>query len=179
MARIQPLDPAAATGATKETFNSIQGALGGVPGMFRTVGQSPASLQAMWGFFGAMGQSTVPPAVRERIALAIGQANDCGYCLAAHSALAKKAGVADAEVMAARKGTSTDPKADAAVKFAVAILERKGHVSDADVGAVRKAGYSDAEVLEILSVVVQNVYTNWVNHVAQTAIDFPAAPALK
>lgn len=179
MPRIQPLDPASTTGRAKETFTSIQGALGGVPAMFRTLGHSPASLQAMWSFFGAMGQSSLPPALRERIALWVGETNSCTYCVNAHSVLGKKAGLADDQLLAARKGQAEDPRSAAALRFTTALLERKGHVTDTEFAAVRQAGFSDAEILDILSVVMQNIYTNWVNHVADTASDFPAAPALR
>jgi len=166
MARIQPVEVSEAQGKVKETFGQIERGLGRVPGMFRTLGRSPAALQAMWGFFGAMGGSTLPAKLREQIALAVGQANGCGYCVDAHAAIGKHAGLTDAEV-------------EAALHFASALLEKKGHVSDADVAAVRAAGFDDGQVLEILAVVMQNVFTNWVNHVAETASDFPPAPALR
>ncbi|MGD9690915.1 MAG: carboxymuconolactone decarboxylase family protein [Phycisphaerales bacterium] len=178
MSRIQPIDPAAATGKTRELFDSIKGALGGVPNVFRVTGQSPAALGALWGVFGAMNSASIPASLREQIALSVGETNGCDYCVAAHSVLGKHAGLRDADVQAARHGNAADPKAAAALAFASAVLEHKGHVRDADLAAVRAAGYSDAQVMEIVAAVVQNVFTNWVNHVAQTPVDFPAAPAL-
>jgi len=179
MARIQPVEVSEAQGKVKETFGQIERGLGRVPGMFRTLGRSPAALQAMWGFFGAMGGSTLPAKLREQIALAVGQANGCGYCVDAHAAIGKHAGLTDAEVEAARRWRAGDARSQAALHFASALLEKKGHVSDADVAAVRAAGFDDGQVLEILAVVMQNVFTNWVNHVAETASDFPPAPALR
>lgn len=179
MPRIQPVDVATAQGQARETFASIQGALGGVPAMFRTLGHAPATLQALWGVFGAMGTSTLPPSLREQIALAVGQTNGCTYCVNAHTALGKKAGLADTDLLDARRGNAADAKARAGLRFALAVLERKGHVSDADIAAARSAGYTEGEVLDIVGVVVQNVFTNWINHVADTPLDFPAAPALR
>ncbi len=178
MPRIQPVELTAAQGQTKEILDSIRGAMGGVPAMFSTIGHSPATLRAMWGFFGAMSQSRLPGTLREQIALAVGQANDCGYCLAAHSALGKSAGLKDEDILSARRGSASDPRAAAALRFAAAVLERKGHVSDSDVAAVRAAGHGDAEILEIVAVVVQNIFTNWINHVTQVTPDFPVAPPL-
>ncbi len=179
MARIQPVDVASVQGSVKEAFGQIDRALGRVPAMFKTLGQSRAALGAMWGFFGAMGLSRLPAKLREQIALAVGETNGCTYCVNAHAALGKHAGLTDGDVLAARHwqaGTSRDA---AALTFASAVLEKKGHVSDGDVSAVKAAGFDDAEVLEIVAVVVQNVFTNWVNHVAGTVSDFPAAPALR
>ncbi len=178
MSRITAIDPASAQGKSKEILDQIKGALGSVPNLFRTAAHSPASLQALWGIFGAMGQSHLPAKIREQIALAVGQSNGCDYCVSAHTALGKGAGLSDSDLIAARRGQSADAKSAAAIKFSLAIVERKGHVSDADLAAVKGAGFGDAEILEILTVTVQNIFTNYLNHVAQTAIDFPAAPKL-
>ena len=124
-------------------------------------------------------QTSLSAKLREQIALSVGESNQCGYCVAAHSAIGKGAGLSDGELNAARMGQSADPKDAAALKFASSIVEKRGHVSDSEVAAVKAAGYNDAQVIEILAVTVQNIFTNYVNHVAQTAVDFPAAPALK
>ena len=72
----------------------------------------------------------------------------------------------------ARKGSSTDAKAAAAVGFAVEVARTRGGVSDADIAAVKDAGYSEAQIVEIVALVVENVFTNFLNRVAQTDIDF-------
>ena len=73
-----------------------------------------------------------------------------------------------------RQGGSLDPKADAAVRFAAKVVRERGHVSDADVQAVRMAGYDDAQIVEIVQHVALNTWTNYMNEVARTEIDFPA-----
>ena len=82
-----------------------------------------------------------------------------------------------AEIAANRRGGSTDAKADAAVHFAVAVTEQRGRVDSASLEAVKAAGYSEAELLEIIGAVALNVLTNSVNNVAQTDVDFPAVSA--
>jgi alkylhydroperoxidase family enzyme len=57
------------------------------------------------------------------------------------------------------------------------VVETRGQVSDADVASIRLAGYSDAEVVEIVLHVALNTLTNYVNEVAETTIDFPAVKA--
>ena len=70
-------------------------------------------------------------------------------------------------------------KADAAVRFAVAVTDARGHVSDNQLAAVKAAGYTDAEVVEIILAVALNTFTNYLNEVAQTEIDFPVVSAMR
>lgn len=79
----------------------------------------------------------------------------------------------DAEITANRNGASNDPKADSAVRFAAKITSARGHISDADLSAVRIAGYDDAQIIEIVQHVALNTWTNYMNEVAGTDIDFP------
>ena len=85
----------------------------------------------------------------------------------------------DAEITANRNGASNDPKADAAVRFAVAVTRSRGHVAEADLSAVRNAGYSDAQVIEIVQHVALNTWTNYFNEVFGTDIDFPVVQTRK
>ena len=72
-----------------------------------------------------------------------------------------------------RNGASNDPKADAAVRFAAKVVRLRGRVSEGDVSAVKLAGYSDAQIIEIVQHVALNTWTNYINEVAKTEIDFP------
>jgi uncharacterized peroxidase-related enzyme len=158
----------------------VQKQLGSVPNLFRLVSTSPAVLEGWLAFSAALGKGRLSAQTRERIALAVSEVNGCGYCLSAHSYLAKRvAKLDDAEITANRNGGSNDPKADAAVRFAVEIVRARGHVGDADLAAVRAAGYDDSEVIEIVFQVALMTWTNYMNEVAQTDIDFPVVTARK
>lgn len=161
--------------ASRPQFDAVRKQLGVVPNLMKVLGNSPAGLHGYLSLNGALAKGTLDAKTGERIALAVAEINACGYCLAAHSYLARNAAkLDDAEIAANRKGGSNDPKADAAVRFAVSIVRERGHVSDAAVRAVRDAGYSDAQLVEIVVHVALNTLTNYVNEVAQTEIDFPA-----
>ncbi len=161
--------------ATRPLLDAVKKQLGVVPNLMKVVGNSPAALGGYLALSGALAKGALGAKTGERIALAIAEVNACSYCLAAHSYLGKNvAKLDDAEIAASRSGTSNDPKADAAVRFAVSVALERGHVSDAAVRAVKNAGYSDAEVMEIVVHVALNTLTNYVNEVAQTEIDFPA-----
>ena len=148
--------------------------------MFRLVSTSPAALEGYLGLSGALGKGELPAATRERIALAVAEINGCGYCLSAHTYLGKNvAKLDDAEIAANRQGGSNDRKADAAVRFAANVVRERGHVREEDVKAVKDAGYSDAQIIEIVLHVALNTWTNYINEVAKTDIDFPAVKVEK
>jgi uncharacterized peroxidase-related enzyme len=161
-------------------LDAVKQMLGVVPNLFRMVANSPAALDGYVGMLGALARGKLAAATQERIALAVAEANGCDYCLSAHSWLGKNvAHLDEAEMDANRRGASNDPRAEAAVRFARLVMERRGHVSDAELQAVRDAGYGDAEVIEIVQHVALNTWTNYVNNVARTTIDFPVVSARK
>ena len=164
--------------ASQPLLQAVKKQFGVVPNLFRLVGSSPAALEGYLGLNGALGKGALEAPTRARIALAVAEVNGCDYCLSAHSYLGKNlTKLSDAEIAANRNGHSADAKADAAVGFAVKIVNARGHVSDADIKAVKDAGYDDAQVIEIVLHVALNTLTNYVNEVAKTAIDFPAVAA--
>src|SRR5208282_955396 len=158
-------------------LDAVGAQLGVIPNLFRLVGQSPAALEGYLGLMGAL-TKTLDVKTRERIALAVAQVNGCDYCLSAHSYLGLNlAKITPEEVALNRKGQSGDAKADAAVRFAAKIVRERGHITDADIKAVRDAGFSDGQIVEIVSVVAENIFTNLLNVVAETDIDFPVVRA--
>jgi len=161
-------------------LEAVNKQLGMVPNLFRLVSNSPQALEGYLALSGALSKGALPAATRERVALAVAEINSCNYCLSAHTYLGKNlAKLDDAEITANRNGASNDPKADAAVRFAAQVTRTRGHISEADLAAVRHAGYSDAQVIEIVQHVALNTWTNYVNEVFKTDIDFPVIEARK
>ena len=168
----------AAPVASQAMLHAVEKQLGSAPNLFRLVATSPAALEGYLGMSGALAKGSLSAPTRERIALAVAEVNGCGYCLAAHSYLGKNlAHLDDAEIASNRDGHSKDAKADAAVHFAAKVAQARGHVDEKDVQAVRTAGYTDAQVIEIVQHVALNTWTNYINEVAKTDIDFPEVPA--
>jgi uncharacterized peroxidase-related enzyme len=167
----------AAPAAAQPLLQAVMKQIGSAPNLFRIIATSPAALEGYLSLSGALAKGALDAATRERIALAVAQINGCGYCLAAHTYLGKHvAKLSDSEVEANRSGRSEDAKANAAVAFASKVTKERGAVSDADFAAVRAAGYSDAEIVEIVTHVALNTLTNYINEVLKTDIDFPAVP---
>ena len=177
MTRITPVNPETANAKTTEILAAVKKKMGKVPNIVGTLANSAATANAYLNFSGALA-GTLTPTLRERLALVTGQANDCGYCLAAHTLMGKGVGLSDDQIIAAREGTADDAKEAAAVAFAQNIVQQRGKVEDADVQAVRSAGYGDGEITEIIANVALNLFTNYFNHVTDPVIDFPAAPEL-
>ena len=170
----------AAPQASRSLLEAVKKQLGVAPNLFRMVASSPAALEGYIGLMGALGKGALPAATHERIALAVAEANGCDYCLSAHTYLGKNvAKLDDAEMAANRNGASNDPQADAAVRFARIVLEQRGHVSDDDLRAIKAAGYTEAQIIEVVQHVALNTWTNYINSVAQTGIDFPVVSARK
>lgn len=180
MPRIKALDPETTTGKSKDLFNAIQGKLGMVPNMMRTMGNSPAVLNGYLALNGALGEGKLGAKLGELIAIAVANANSCAYCNAAHSFIGEKLVHIDANAIAdARAGKSDTEKIGAALDFARMVVEKRGMVSDADLDAVRDAGYDDAGIAEIVAHVGLNILTNYFNNTAQTVVDFPEAELIE
>ena len=163
--------------ASKATLDAVHAQLGVVPNLFRLIANSPHALDGYMGFSGAL-KKVLDVKTRERIALAVAQVNGCDYCLSAHTYLGLNlAKISPEEIAMNRRGGSSDAKADAAVRFAADVAEKRGHVSDDAIAAVKAAGYSDAQIVEIVALVAENVFTNFLNEMAGTEIDFPVVRA--
>jgi uncharacterized peroxidase-related enzyme len=173
MPRITPIQPADANGKAKQLLDAVQAKLGLTPNLMKTLATSPAALEAYLNFGAALAGGSFDARFREQIALTVAQANSCEYCLAAHTALGHLAGLKPAEIVASRQARAADPRREAGLAFAKAIVVDRGEVSDATVNRVRAAGFSDGEITELVANVAINILTNYVNHIAQTIVDFP------
>ncbi len=174
MSRIAIPSLEASPDASRPLLDAVTKQLGSAPNLFRLLGVSPAALEGYLGLSGALGKGTLDVKTRNRIAMLVAELNRCDYCLSAHTYLGKNlAKLDDAELTANRDAASSDPKATAALRFARAVVTERGHVSAAELEAVKAAGYTDAQVIEIVLHVALNTLTNYLNTAAGTDIDFP------
>ena len=173
MARIHIADPQTANGEAANLLAAVQTKLGATPNFLRVLANSPAALGAFLGLHQIAEHGALDLPTRERIAVALAEQNGCQYCLSAHSAIGRKAGLSGDEIDANREGTSHDAKAAAAVVFARALVEYKGDVTQTDLDAVRAAGYGEAKIVEIIVHVGMNLLTNILGRASRVDIDFP------
>lgn len=174
MPRLSTVDPATAEPQARALLGKVERALGVTPNMMRAMANSPAVLDAYLSFSGALSKGRLPAAVQEQIALVAATENECGYCLAAHTVLGARAGLSETDLVSGRHARASDPKVEAALRFARAVITTKGFVSDDDLAEVRGAGYDDGEIGEIVAAVALNTFTNYFNSVGETQLDFPA-----
>lgn len=180
VSRLGSVEPSEATGRTKELLEAVQAKLGTTPNITKAMAASPAVLEGYLGLSGGLGAGGLDPALRERIALGVAEYNGCGYCLAVHSFVAKNvAKLPDGEIAQSRRFDSGDARVAAGLEFASTVLVNRGGVTDADLDRVRDAGYSDAEIAEIVATVALNVLTNYFNKVADVELDFPPVEAIE
>jgi len=181
MSRLQICTRDEAPAASKPVLDTIYRKMGIVPNYARLLGRNPTVLQAFTAFQDGL-SNVLNPKTRERIALAISQVNACEYCLSAHTYLATNfAKLPPEEITLNRQGQSKDEKANAAVEFSVSVAEKRGQVTDTDLNAVKAAGYAEPQIIEIIGLVAETTFLNYLNKVADTNIDFPAVtqmPAL-
>ncbi len=173
MPRIQTVDSSTATGAAADQLAATKALFGSTPNMFATAAQSPATLAAMNAFFAALGKGPLSGKIGEQIAIAIAQSNGCEYCLSAHTAIGGSHKVSAANLASARHGRSDDPKTQAAIALALEIVRTKGQVADETLAAARSAGLQDGEIVEVVGHVALNIFTNYLNNLAGTVVDFP------
>jgi uncharacterized peroxidase-related enzyme len=164
----------ASPSASQPLLETVKKQLGTVPNLFRVVGNSPAALDGYLALSSALSRGAFDARTRERIALRVAELNGCSYCLSAHTYLGKNvARLDDAELAANREGRSSDPKAEAALELASHVVHDRGHVSAASLAVARAAGLSDAQLIEVVAHVAVNTFTNYVNSLAETDVDFP------
>ncbi len=175
MPRIQPVDERTTDPNTADLLANVKRKIGRVPNIIATMANSSVVARAYLGFSQALSEGALSGRLREQIALVVGHANRCDYCLAAHTALGKRAGLSDKDTCAARQAQSDDERERRALVFAQKLVQDRGVVQDADVERLRAGGYNDGEISEIIAHVALNLFTNYFNHVAQTEIDFPVA----
>ena len=173
MSRITVIEQHTANAEQKALLDAIQGQLGMVPNFLKVFANSPVALQAFLGLHGVANAGSLTPQTRERIALALAQQNSCEYCVSAHTAIGRKAGLTGDEIAAARAGTSEDAKASIAVKLARSLIEHKGDITTAELIEAREAGYTDADIVEIITHVGMNLLTNILGKASRVDIDFP------
>jgi uncharacterized peroxidase-related enzyme len=177
--RLAAVDPATTTGKTKELLDFVQQRTGRIPNMVRLMANSPAALGAYLAMASAFRDGVLPAEQRDLVAVAVAEASGCDYTLSAVCTLARSGGRAESDIAAARRAEASDAKTTAALRFAVRLVEKQGHVTDTDVAVLRAMGFADGEIAEIVAVVILNLYRSYFNLMARPEVDFPLVTTAK
>jgi uncharacterized peroxidase-related enzyme len=173
MNSIIPLDPKTTSGPAKQLFDGVQAKLGVVPNLFRVLGNAPSALAGYLSFGAALADGGFDAKLREQIALTVAESNQCGYCLSAHTFVGRKVGLSEQDIADARHANAAGERANAILKLARSIVVRRGEVTDEELDRARAAGLSEGDVIETVANVALNIFSNYVNHIAGTVVDFP------
>lgn len=179
MSRVQIVDPKTATGDARRLLDAVHAQLGVTPNFIRVLANSPKALEGFLGLYGAAAGFALDKALQERIALAVAEGNACEYCVSAHTAIGRHAGLSNEEMLLNRQGTSADGKAAAVLAYAKALNDNLGGVTAAEFEAARAAGLSDADIVETIAVVALNIFTNLLGKATRVEIDFPKVGLLE
>jgi uncharacterized peroxidase-related enzyme len=179
MPRLTAIELSKASGRAKELFVTVESAFGTVPNVAKLMANSPSVLESFLVFSAAMNGTKIGDKLLHQIKLATSEANTCDYCNSILTHLGKQRGILIEEMLEGRKAHSHDPKTDAALKFAKAVLETHGRIETEELQAVRKAGFDDTEIVEIVAGVVAACFTNFLNNVAETELDIPRAEPVR
>ena len=179
MANLTPLTRQDVTADNQAIFDQLKQAIGMVPNLYATYANSPVALKAILGLGDTLKAGSFTNREIEAIALAVSEANGCEYCLAAHTAIGKMNGFSEEETVALRTLSIEDEKLNALTRLAESITVTRGRPDQALIDAFYAAGYDKAAFVELIGFVSVNTFNNYLNNIAGTPVDFPAAPALQ
>jgi uncharacterized peroxidase-related enzyme len=179
MSRIKIPGRDEAPAESQPILDKVHQMLGFVPNLQRLMSISPNALGGWAGLMSSLAK-TLDVKTRDGIALAVSEADGCDYCIAAHAYIATNlAKVSPEEIALNREGRSSDPKRQAAVNFAKLLIEKHGKVSEEEFTAVKAAGWTDANIVEMIALTAQFLLTNFMNNAVKTPIDFPQVSPAK
>jgi len=158
-------------------FDNLNEALGFVPNLYATYAYSDTALENYLNFANA--KTSLSAKEKEVVNLAVSQVNNCIYCLSAHTAIGKMNGFSDDQILEIRAGkASFDNKLDALAKFAKNITENRGRTDQKIVDNLLNAGYTKANLIDIISLVGDKTISNYLHSTTQVPVDFPVANPL-
>tara|TARA_A100001391_G_scaffold160599_1_gene119296 strand:- start:264 stop:836 length:573 start_codon:yes stop_codon:yes gene_type:complete len=158
--------------AARPVLKTAKGAFGFVPNLLGTLAESPATAEAYLTLAGIVDKTSLTPAERQVVLLAVSYENTCHYCMAAHSTLAGGAGVDAATLDALRSGAALpDARLDALAQFARTMVQERGYASEADIKAFLDAGFTKANIFDVITATALKTISNYANHIAETPVD--------
>ena len=175
MQRLKSITQETAQEQTRQLLDTAQKVFGMVPNIAKVLANSPTVLESWLAFGQIMEKASIGQKLQHQLFLLTSEENSSSYCTSILCAIAPEFGLATDDVSSGRTGNAADRRADAALKFAKAVLSNGGKVSDEQLNAVRKAGFSDEQVVEIVGSVTLGCLANFVNNVANTDLDFVRA----
>jgi uncharacterized peroxidase-related enzyme len=174
MSTFNPVDLKTVDVETKAALDLVQAAFGGIPNLMKMLAIAPNVLRGIMAFNQEVTHGELQPSLVEQVALLASGINHCEYCVAVHVHVGQQAGLSRDELICNLQGEASDPKSQAVLNFTRAVVNNRGKVDEAKVEALRTHGFSDKAIVEIVGVIGLYTFLNYVKHLTQPALDFPA-----
>jgi uncharacterized peroxidase-related enzyme len=174
MSTFNPVDPKTADADAKAALDLVQTAFGGIPNLMKMVAIAPNVLKGIMTFNQEVTSGELETSLVEQVALLASGINQCEYCVAVHVHVGQQAGLSRNELICNLQGEASDPKSQAVLNFTKAVVDNRGKVDVSTVKALRDHGLSDKAIIEIVGVIGLYTFLNYVKHLTQPALDFPA-----
>jgi uncharacterized peroxidase-related enzyme len=169
--------PDSAPAAARETLQAVRQKYGFVPNLLGELAAAPSVLKAYVTLNALLANSSLRPIEQQVVLIAASVTNGCTYCVAAHTAGLKAAGLPDAQIDALRSGQPlADHRLQALRALTTAIVDRRGRITERELQPFLDAGFMQEQVLEVLLGVALKTLSNYSNHIAETPIDAQLQP---
>ena len=158
--------------ATRDHLSGIKKDWGFIPNLHGILADSPVALEAYDSLFGLVAKSTLSPAEQQVVYQTFNVFHGCEYCVSGHTMLARKAGVPEQAVQALRNRVEiVDERLQALRKFAETVVETRGFAKQSAIDTFIGAGYTKANILEVVTILATKVISNYTNHLTGTPLD--------
>jgi uncharacterized peroxidase-related enzyme len=174
MSTFNPVDPKTADADAKAALDLVQTAFGGIPNLMKMVAIAPNVLKGIMAFNQEVTSGELETSLVEQVALLASGINQCEYCVAVHVHVGQQAGLSRDELICNLQGEASNPTSQAVLNFTKAVVNNRGKVDESTVKALRDYGLSDKAIIEIVGVIGLYTFLNYVKHLTQPALDFPA-----
>ena len=172
MANFEPLSLETADAEGRELLEQVQSNYGFIPNLLGNMAHAPATAKGYLALGQLVGETSFDPTEQQVILLAVSRFNECEYCVGAHSAISAMQKLPTDVIESIRNDDPiADGKLEALRLFTTQVVDKRGWLSAEDVGNFIAAGYSQAQILEVVLGVAMKTISNYTNHIAGTELD--------
>lgn len=179
MNKLQVLTRDQAEPTVRAIFDDLKSKVGMVPNIYAVIGNSANALESYLAFSSAQAKGSFNAKEREAVSLAVSEFNGCTYCLAAHTAIAKMNGFTEEETLELRAGSARDPKLGALTRLAISLVKNRGKANSDFVTDFFAAGYTESALVDLIALVTERNFANYIGRLSGVPVDFPKAIPLE
>lgn len=158
--------------AARPLLKGVNQRLGFVPNLYGAMANAPAVLGGFLGISDAFSKTSLSAREQQLVLIAASTVNGCGYCVAAHSTVAQMVKLDPALLAAVREQRPLpDARLDALVRFTRLVVAERGWAPEEAIQDFLGAGWTQAQVAEVVLGVAMKTLSNYFNHINQTEVD--------